>query len=220
MSASVHRHVIWDWNGTLFNDAWLCVDVMNGLLGRRGLPLLTPARYQQVFDFPVVNYYRRLGFDFEQESFEALGTEFMADYERRRLECSLQPGALDVLGALAERGVTQSVLSAYRHDTLEEVLRHFGVRAFFTQVIGADDHYAGGKLDRGRQWIRDAGLDPREVVLVGDTVHDFDVATAMGTACWLVPGGNHPRERLAACGVPVFDSLAEVGRAIAGEGGA
>ena len=32
-----YTHIIWDWNGTLLDDAWLCVDVMNGMLGERGL---------------------------------------------------------------------------------------------------------------------------------------------------------------------------------------
>ena len=27
-----YRHLVWDWNGTLFDDAWLCVEVMDGLL--------------------------------------------------------------------------------------------------------------------------------------------------------------------------------------------
>ena len=26
------RHIFWDWNGTLLDDAWLCRDVMNGIL--------------------------------------------------------------------------------------------------------------------------------------------------------------------------------------------
>ena len=52
-------HVIWDWNGTLLDDAWLCVDVMNGMLCRRALPVLTPAKYEESFDFPVLDFYRR-----------------------------------------------------------------------------------------------------------------------------------------------------------------
>jgi len=33
-------HVFWDWNGTLLDDAWLCLDVMNGLIEARGIGLL------------------------------------------------------------------------------------------------------------------------------------------------------------------------------------
>ena len=214
MKAVSFKHIIWDWNGTLFNDAWLCMDVMNGLLRRRGLPLLTAERYQELFEFPVENYYRRLGFDFGRESFEQLGTEFMADYESRRLECGLREHARDVLAAVKRKGLTQSVLSAYKHDTLEQLLDHFGVRPFFVRVIGSDDHYASGKVDQGRRWIRELTCRPEEVLLIGDTLHDFEVAQAMGTACWLIPCGNHSRERLETCGVPVLDSLREVAESL------
>ena len=64
------RHVIWDWNGTLLDDAWLCVEVMNALLTPHRLPPLDAARYQALFSFPVRDYYRRLGFDFDAESFD------------------------------------------------------------------------------------------------------------------------------------------------------
>ena len=208
MNAGDFRHVIWDWNGTLFDDAQLCVDVMNRLLAARGLAALTPERYQELFGFPVVDYYRRLGFDFSREPFEVVGSEFMAGYERRRLEGVLRPEAPAVLAAFRRAGIGQSVLSAYRSDTLVELVAHFGIRPFFEAVIGGDDHYARGKTEQGLQWMRQAGLSPREVLLIGDTVHDFEVARAMGAACWLVTCGHQSPARLRACGVPVYASLA------------
>ncbi|GAH94581.1 unnamed protein product [marine sediment metagenome] len=33
-----YKHVIWDWNGTLINDVWLVVDIMNKMLKKRNLP--------------------------------------------------------------------------------------------------------------------------------------------------------------------------------------
>ena len=180
MKACAYRHVIWDWNGTLFDDAHLCVDVMNRLLAARGLPLLTPERYQELFGFPVVDYNRRLGFDFAREPFEQVGSEFMAGYERRRLEGALRPEAPAVLAAFRRAGAGQSVLSAYRSDTLAELVAHFGIRGFFEAVIGGDDHYARGKTEQGLAGMRRSGVAPGEVLLIGDTVHDFEVARAMG----------------------------------------
>ena len=183
---------------------------MNGLLRTRGLPLLTLDRYQQLFDFPVIRYYERLGFDLQREPFEVVGTEFIQTYERRRHEASLRPSARPVLTALRERGLTQSVLSAYRHDTLESLLHHFAVRDFFVRVIGSDDHYASGKVEQGRRYVRELHVAPAEVVLIGDTAHDHEVAVAMGVRCLLLPGGNHSRARLETCGVPVLDDLADL----------
>ena len=34
------KHIIWDWNGTLLNDGWVFVNVMNTLLKSRDLPLI------------------------------------------------------------------------------------------------------------------------------------------------------------------------------------
>ena len=216
MTPSRYRHVIWDWNGTLFDDAWLCVEVMNGLLRPRGLPLLTLERYQELFDFPVIRYYERLGFDFARDPFEVIGTEFIRIYETRRGEAALRQDARAALDLVRDRGVGQSVLSAYRHDTLETLLRQNGVRDYFQRVVGSDDHYASGKVEQGRRFIRELGVDPAAVLLIGDTAHDHEVAVAMGIDCLLVPGGNHSRARLERCGVPVLDGLADLPAHLAG----
>ena len=78
-----YKHIIWYWNGTLFDDAWLCVEVMNNVLSRRNMPLLTRDRYMETFDFPVKDYYRKLGFNFKSEPFEISGTEFIVGYNKR-----------------------------------------------------------------------------------------------------------------------------------------
>lgn len=201
------RHIVWDWNGTLLNDAWLCMDVMNGMLAARGLPLLTLAEYQRVFDFPVIDYYRRIGFDFEKEPFEQIGTEFIQAYEGRRLECDLHDGARQALTFFQQAGLPQTVLSAHEQNALKSLLTHFDLSSFFEQVTGNSDHYASGKLEDGVRWIQDAGAVPREVLLIGDTRHDAEVAAAMGAQCVLLEGGNQDRARLAECGVPLFPSL-------------
>ena len=76
-----YKHIIWDWNGTLLDDAWLCVDIMDSMLKERSLGTLTLDRYQRLFEFPVIDYYRKLGFDFTKESFEKTGTEFINTIE-------------------------------------------------------------------------------------------------------------------------------------------
>lgn len=199
--------VIWDWNGTLFNDAWLCMDVMNGLLREHDLPLLTLDRYQRVFDFPVIEYYRRLGFDFERTTFEEVGTAFIREYERRRLECDLHDGGRHALHCLRQAGIPQTVLSAYKLGTLESLLNHFEIRSFFEQVIGSDDHYAGGKLEKALQWVKEQAEAPEHMLLIGDTTHDAEVAAAMGAQCVLLEGGNQHAERLRVCNAPLFRSL-------------
>jgi len=204
------RHVIWDWNGTLFDDAWLCVECINTLLEKRGMPLVTIDHYQQVFDFPVIGYYERIGFDFSVESWHAVAAEYIEEYDRRRFDCRLQDDAMEALNACAQRGLIQSILSAYKQGTLEEIVDFFGARGFFTRIVGLDDIYADSKVDNGQRLMEKLDCCGSEVVLIGDTIHDFEVARAIGADCVLVPSGHQARERLESCGVRVPDSLKDV----------
>ena len=95
------RHIIWDWNGTLVDDTWLFVDIMNGVLKNRNLPIITLEDYRNVFDFPVKDYYLKLGFDFSDEPFESSGLDFIKIYDSRKFEPELfedTQSTLDVLG--------------------------------------------------------------------------------------------------------------------------
>lgn len=205
-----YQHVIWDWNGTLIDDAWLCTEVVNDILRRRGLPLIDCARYAEEFCFPVREYYEKLGIDFSVESFEGLATEFVEAYDRRRFECHLRPETRGVLDAVGGLGLPQSILSAYEQKRLEEVVAHYQLERYFTRLFGLDDHLVRGKVENGCRMIDALGIDPAAVLVVGDTVHDYEVARAMAADCVLVTGGHNSPAKLAPCGVPVLDSMAGV----------
>ena len=206
-----YKHVIWDWNGTLLNDTELCVDVLNALLARRGRAPLSEQDYRNHFGFPVVNFYDYLGFDIDTDGFDRVSREFIDDYQARCFdECKLHPGADQVLTDLAQLGMSHSVLSAAKQEALNEGIRHFGIRAHFMGLIGTDNIYAQGKVAQGHHWIEQLHWQPDEIVLIGDTLHDFEVAEAIGTHCILMAHGHHSSERLDQTGAPVVHSLREL----------
>lgn len=205
-----YRHLIWDWNGTLLDDVEYCLAVMNVILRRRGLPELDRQRYHAVFDFPVRDYYARLGFDGVKDSFEALSVEFITGYDAHRLDCALQPDSRRLLAAVQAAGLTQSILSAYRHETLVEIVDHFGLTPYFASLAGLDNIYAHSKAALGRLQVGKLGLPPHEILLIGDTLHDLQVAREIGVDCVLVAAGHHPAEKLRRHHHCVLDSLAEL----------
>ena len=210
MQGFSYTHIIWDWNGTLFDDAWLCVEVMNGLLTRRDLPPITPTTYETVFDFPVIDYYRKLGFDFTREPFEQVSTEFISGYQNRVEECRLRDRAHLALSAAEPLGITQSILSAMKQDMLNDLINHFGLRPYFTDVVGIADHHAAGKTEVAKRWMSRSRLKPDTVLFVGDTTHDYAVAQALGVDSCAIYSGHHSRKRLSATGMRLIDSLIDV----------
>lgn len=203
---SVVQHVFWDWNGTLLNDAWLCQDVMNGMLEKRQMHRLSAERYRDIFDFPIEGYYQRIGFDFEQESFHELGREFIDGYELRRMEAALYEDTRSSLCIVQEKGVGQSILSAYRHETLVTLVEAHGLTPYFHELSGHEHIYPVGKTPQGQEALERMDLSPSETVLIGDTVHDAEVAVELGMQCVLVNGGNQPEKKLKAVGVPVVET--------------
>ena len=200
-------HVIWDWNGTLVDDAWLCVEIVNELLARRGLAPTTPCKYSEVFGFPLRSYYQRVGFDLEREDFEAMGDEFNICYNQRRRECRLREGAREALAALSRNGIGQSLLSASDQVSLEEMVADYGLRPHFAAVAGVDNGLGEGKIERGHRHLADLNCRGDEVLLVGDTLHDIEVAAALGVPCVLLPSGHQSRHRLEMGECAVVDGL-------------
>jgi phosphoglycolate phosphatase len=205
-----YRHIIWDWNGTLWDDTWLCVEINNHMLACRGLPEITAQTYREKLCFPVTGYYCQLGFDYETDPYNRLAEEFIAEYGARRFECELQAGARELIADLQSLEIPQAVLSAYQQDALLQATDYFELTRFFQDIVGLNDIYASGKVENGLKYMDSLAVAPQEVMFIGDTVHDFEVAQAMGVQCVLVANGHNSRSRLEATGVPVFDSLAEV----------
>ncbi|MEM7032916.1 MAG: HAD family hydrolase [Chloroflexota bacterium] len=205
-----YKHIIWDWNGTLLDDAWLCLQTINRLLEARHLPPLSSERYASIFDFPVINYYRQAGFDFSNEPFEVVSTAFVKGYEAQRAECQLREGARSVLKRIQELGISQSILSASQQNSLETVVDNMDLSSFFVTLVGIGNHHAAGKLDAGQAWLNKVDLAPSDMVLIGDTTHDYEVGNALGVDCWLIPSGHQSRERLATCNTVLIDHLLDM----------
>ena len=112
MPKSFHyKHIIWDWNGTLLNDGWLFVDVMNSILRQRKIETITLEKYREIFGFPVKDYYIKLGFNLEEEPFEECGLIFINEYVKRRYEAELFPEVPSLLTKLNIAGINHSILS-------------------------------------------------------------------------------------------------------------
>ena len=204
-----YKNVVWDWNGTLLDDAGISVATLNAMLARRGLPTITTERYREIFGFPVKGYYEYLGFDFRRDDWDGISREYVEEYDSRTPGVALTSGVREVLAGLRARGTRQFVLSALQQDLLEGMLERFGIRLFFDGVYGAMNIYADGKVERGRQLVAETGVAPGETLMVGDTLHDAEVAEALGFGVCLYSGGHNSRERLRTKGM-VIDRMADL----------
>jgi len=202
--------IIWDWNGTLLNDLDFCISTINKLLQKRALPLLNSDSYKEVFSFPVKDYYAAIGFDFEKEDFAIPAREFIDLYDSGVNNCGLQPFSVDVLMHFKKLGIRQFVLSAMKQDMLIHTLRHNNILNLFEGVAGLNDHYAVSKIERGEQLISEFKINRDNSTIIGDTIHDYEVAEKLGIECILVADGHQSEERLKSTRARVISEIREL----------
>ncbi len=204
------KSIIWDWNGTLLNDIEHCVKSINKLLKNRNLAEITTETYREVFSFPVKDYYKAVGFDFEKEDFSIPAHQFIDLYNTGFDSCTLQTSAIEALTFFRDKGVKQFVLSAMEHQMLEKTLKMKGIIHFFEDIAGLHDHFAVSKIELGKQLIADNNIDTENVWLIGDTLHDFEVATELGIKCILIADGHQSTDRLMQTGGIVIGDLSQL----------
>lgn len=205
-----YDYIIWDFNGTLLNDVQLCFDLLNKMLSKRNIPTVSMERYKEIFRFPVSEYYKLAGFDFDKEPFAVTAVEFIDDYQPMSMDCSLYKGTKEVLDKLNKMGVKQLILSASEINNLKEQTKHFGLDEYMIDILGTDTIHAISKKEIAKNWIKERKLNPKRILFIGDTNHDFEVATYIGVDCALIANGHQNKERLLNVCENVLDDISEV----------
>lgn len=205
-----YKHIMWDWNGTLLDDVNIAINAMNNLLRRRTLALLDIETYKDIFTFPVRDYYARLGFDFNMEPFEKLAIEFVSEFNSENIKFKLYNGAEDVLKFIMDMGIGQSILSASQEQELNNIISKLKIKEYFIKVAGLNNHYALSKVARGKELLTDLCLKPEEVLLVGDTIHDYEVSKEIGCDCLLICNGHQSYQRISVCPASIVKTISDV----------
>ncbi len=207
--------ILWDWNGTLLDDLMYGIGVRNRTFPPLGLPAIDSVEaYHRQFTFPIRLYYERAGVT--DENFVQVAHAWMDEYLRGFPTVPLHQDARDVLARFREAGIRQVILSATKLAMLTEQVAQFGIEGYFSDILGLDNIYAGSKEDIGVQFVQRSGVAPEDVCVLGDTLHDADVARAIGAKCVLIARGHQSRDTLREAGYPVVGTLEEAAEIVLG----
>lgn len=204
-----YTHLFWDFNGTIFADMQAGLDSTNEMLRDRGLSEIAGLNsYRELFDFPIKDYYLKIGFDFEKEPYEVLAPIWVDLYNEKSKDATLVHGVREALERVKTLGVAQVVFSATEKNMLVRQLSELEVLEYFDEIIGLDNIHAESKLHLAKRW-REEHPEAR-ILYVGDTLHDAENAKILGADCLLFTGGHQSRNRLASTGCPMIDSIEDI----------
>ena len=205
--------IIWDWNGTLLDDAPISLCAVNHLFKEMGVRLISEEEYKEALDTPISKFYDRFLRGREYD-FDALSDGFYAYIDSHSDSIPLHKGAKEALERAKNAGAKQYILSAAWNDDIIPALKRFGVDKYIDGVWGACDREIGSKLERGVVEIKKLGADVKKCVLVGDTYHDFECARAIGADCLLISCGHQDEKRIRLSGLEVYPTFEKMASAL------
>lgn len=196
--------VVWDWNGTLFDDAQAVLKAANASeVPMLGLPPVTLEQMRDSYEVPIIKAYENLGVD--PEVFKAKSAEispmFHRAYEPLAATGRTRLGARKVLDTLKKNHITSIILSNHTMEGIYFQLTRLKLMSYFGGVLANDDsttaHHTG-KQHRLETYLEKNHYQPHDVVIVGDTPEEVKIARALGIHVVSVSGGMCSRARLIA----------------------
>jgi phosphoglycolate phosphatase-like HAD superfamily hydrolase len=185
-------HIVWDWNGTLFDDGDALLLATIDACALAGLPTVTRDRYQAHFTRPISDFYDALAEkNLTPAEHVVLEGHFQHSYAHRMATATVHQDAVSALTAWRDSGGTQSLLSMFPHERLTELAQLSTIAHFFVRVDGMSVAEPHRKEPHLRRHLAALDIDPSRVLVVGDSADDMHAAQACGVRCVLY----HPGER-------------------------
>ena len=203
-------YILWDWNGTRLDDTEAALATLNEMITVRGGQPIGMEFYRDHFAFPVRPFYDKIGIvAHDEDEWNGIAHEYHEVYGRQPKK--LNPLAVTALEMAKEAGCRQSIVSALRQDLLEADMARNGVAKYFERICGSDNLDGASKLERARVLLRtlsETVPSGTHFILIGDALHDKEVADALGIDCILCAQGSHAAWRLRAV-APTGDTLVD-----------
>jgi phosphoglycolate phosphatase len=194
-----YRLLVFDWDGTLIDSHSAIAECMQEASRELGLPIPERERASHVIGLGLHDAMRIVAPDLPGERYP----EFIDAYRRhfRVREDTMQPfpGMRELLGSLS-RTSTLAIATGKSRRGLERALRATGLEAHFRASRCADETHPKPHPAMLLELMAELEFAPPEVLMVGDTSHDLEMAAAAGVAALAVAYGAHPRDGLLACG--------------------
>lgn len=219
------RHVIFDWNGTLLNDAPSMHRAWNYGAAQHRYAELAYEAWRSVHKRPFRSFYdylRDLAGEppLSDEEYVAIGRTWNESYAMSSADVELNDGTAELLTLLQQRGITASICSLHENDALEEKIHQLGVRHHFTCVFGRQSHHLH---ETKTTYLAELFEDliskcvvsrPDEILMVGDIVDDAVAAHENNMNAALIACGEESGELLRRANTYVFSDIMDLTNAL------
>jgi len=203
--------IVFDWDGTLADSAGAIVDAIQQASRELGLAVPDRERASHVIGLGLHDSLRHAVPELPRERYAEFVDAYREHFRAREGATGMFPGIEELLGALRQRGHRLAVATGKSRRGLERAFERSGLGVHFVASRCADETFPKPDPAMLRELIAELVLEPRDVLMVGDTSHDLEMAASAGVDALAVTYGAHAAQSLRALAPRgVVSSVAEL----------
>lgn len=206
-----YRMIVFDWDGTVMDSAAAIVESIQSAAADLGLPPPPEERARHVIGLGLGDALRHAVPELESDRYEEMVDRYRHHYLSRDHELRLFEGISDLLVDLSGSGLLLAVATGKSRLGLKRALDVSGLNALFHATRCADECFSKPHPQMLLELMAEFALSPDDLLMVGDTSHDLNMALNANVDAVGVAYGAHRRETLVACAPRiVVDSVDEL----------
>jgi len=190
--------LVFDWDGTLIDSAAVIVACMQAACRDLGLSVPDEARASHVIGLGLHDALAYVAPDLPVAEYGRMVERYRHHFLARDLQIPLFPGTGEMLAELSTRGHVLAIATGKSRAGLVRALESTGTARYFAASRCADQCAPKPAPDMLAELMEELGAEPAATLMIGDTVHDLQMAANAGVAAVAVSHGAHPKENLTA----------------------
>jgi phosphoglycolate phosphatase len=198
MMAKRYELIVFDWDGTVMDSTAVIATSIQSACRDLDLPVPSDEDARHVIGMGLVEALRHAVPTAPEAMYEPLADRYRHYFLAQDQTIPLFSGARETIAELHEAGHALAVATGKSRKGLDRVMDSSGLRAYFHASRTADETFSKPHPAMLQELMDELGMQPEQVLMIGDTTHDLQMAINAGVDAVGVTHGAHPEDQLRA----------------------
>ncbi len=199
---------VFDWDGTVMDTTGLIAQGMREAAIALGYPGPDVNACRETIGLPFADSFPRVVPAFTPERLDDFLAAYRNWYLQREAKVEVVEGLRELFERMTRAGLRLAVATGKSRAGLIRVFERTGLESFFEATVTADESFPKPNPAMLEKLSDETGVDTRDMVMIGDSIHDLQLAQNARCDAVAVTWGAARRAELEA--FPAIDYVSDV----------